>query len=749
MNLPKGKLENFDGQIGHVIDGATPSSFFLYVVPTVSSVVNGKVDEAIASCVDSIQPIPCSDNLESGRIYVLRVEGRYERAWFSKYLSEDNQTVQMILVDKGLERQVERDAVLSCPVELAAIDVFGVMCPVLITNATEDVRSVARKLIGRKCRCIAEQAVNEPPIMPYMKGRILIEYESGGYAELKDIGLKPIEGKECAKFIIECEKRENRLADLLQQIHKVVGQTCCTTLFSSAPAARRPLDSLACFISVNSTGCVPSRPFGNMATKSGPPSRNRIYDDRGTDEHDQVPPSIGGSIFKEFEPNVYPKLVRVRYVKQDQEMSLAQFWAVDPSTFTTVERVLYEGRDRYGDLCTMDRAPLQQLAGLGCLVRVSVDDGSRVSVYLVDFGLFKWARGIDLLDISSLNADDPALSIHVSMFRCRMEQTAPMRVQDLVKGYEYELLIMSRGSDGVFVVTATLVGGLLPSSLPNHGNMMQNLIGNTGSVTHRCGGDRVMQTLTNFFGTQLQVDGNLRNNNQISSANLQPATANSVTPNTSPLAQFPGYGLPYVIPVAVPVPMPVRTTVTEGEQNRIGAQSRGGECVDSSRRNQDNCARGRNTSFEWDPQLRNHRFRRDQWRGGNGGGVRSRQFGTYEEGNQREGSSFGGFGGRGDGPLRGADFDKEGRRGGSFWKRRCEERQMRRGSMEASGARGGTGIRAGSAFESGALTVWESSNSRDFVSFLNVHSKFIAKATLIEVWGPQPCKIRHLYGPPE
>uniref|UniRef100_A0A914R8B1 Uncharacterized protein n=1 Tax=Parascaris equorum TaxID=6256 RepID=A0A914R8B1_PAREQ len=219
----------------------------------------------------------------------------------------------------------------------------------------------------------------------------------------------------------------------------------------------------------------------------------------------QVPPPIHGSIFKEFEPSVYPKLMRVRYDREDGEVPLEQFWVIDPSAFTTVERVLHEGRERYGDLGTMES----------------------VSVYLVDFGLFKWARGNDLLDLSSLNelglstsvvafGDDGIMEAsectvtrgsvwtlelilpdvaeqvsfsfgfgHSAELRLFLERSCvghtrldvslsngPRGVnanagEDMMKGSEYEILIVSRDADGIFVVSATLVGGDVPNKSSN------------------------------------------------------------------------------------------------------------------------------------------------------------------------------------------------------------------------------------------------------------------------------------------
>ncbi|VDK46461.1 unnamed protein product [Anisakis simplex] len=106
----------------------------------------------------------------------------------------------------------------------------------------------------------------------------------------------------------------------------------------------------------------------------------------------------------------------------------------------------------------MENVRLEEMVGKGCLVRVSVDDGSRclcraiickystrlrrASAYLVDFGIFKWAKGVDVIDISTLNGD-------------------------LIKGSEYVITIIARRADGVFVVKISSVGEALSSTSLN------------------------------------------------------------------------------------------------------------------------------------------------------------------------------------------------------------------------------------------------------------------------------------------
>uniref|UniRef100_A0A915BXI2 Tudor domain-containing protein n=1 Tax=Parascaris univalens TaxID=6257 RepID=A0A915BXI2_PARUN len=698
----------------------------------------------------------------AGRVYLIRAEEKYERAWFLKYHPNDAQTIQMMLFDKGIESHVERNAIFSCPIEAAAIDVFGVRCPVLVANATEEVRCVARKLFSHKCRCIPDHAVSDSHMMPYLKGRILIEYESGGYAELKDIALKPIQGRDCAKFIIQCEPDAAGCSQPSLITSAITGESAAPNgsdgfenqnhLKRNNSFSQRPLDGS---FHRRGGGRPPNGPRRNaystpafMGNQQGAfLSRSNSIEEHYAVEK-QVPPPIHGSIFKEFEPSVYPKLMRVRYDREDGEVPLEQFWVIDPSAFTTVERVLHEGRERYGDLGTMESSNLHHLAGLGCLVRVSVDGGSRclcraiigkyssrqkrVSVYLVDFGLFKWARGNDLLDLSSLNESDPALAIHVSMFRCRMGPGASMRMQDMMKGSEYEILIVSRDADGIFVVSATLVGGDVPNKSSNTHDTARNVMGTANSMMLPWTGNTIVQTLTNFFGTQVRFDGSAGTN----SSTVHPTTASNA-PNAGQWSQFGGYLLPCVMPVAVPVPMAVPTNAAVGNPNQADTVQQDGDGDDENGMGhfrQPQNSRAQNGS-DSSGQFRNNRFRGGrQWSNTGGSGPRNRSFGSSEEGGQHDSALFDAFGSRGDGLSKGGDFIRESKREGGFWGggasgERHHDRQFRRGGAMMGASRNDFSAGTNNTFSRVGGEVQNGSASAGFKPFEKGKGSFMKRQT--------------------
>ncbi|VDM28551.1 unnamed protein product [Toxocara canis] len=109
-------------------------------------------------------------------------------------------------MDKGVELQIEKSAILNCPIEVAEIDVFGVMCPFLVDKAAEGIRNVAGLLTTCKCRWIPNTIVRERIRMPYVKGCVMIECESAEeylfYVNLNDIAMEPFMDHDCVKLTI-------------------------------------------------------------------------------------------------------------------------------------------------------------------------------------------------------------------------------------------------------------------------------------------------------------------------------------------------------------------------------------------------------------------------------------------------------------------------------------------------------------------------------------------------------------------
>ncbi|VDM39270.1 unnamed protein product [Toxocara canis] len=759
MNVPKGKLENFDGHLGHLVDGATPSNFFIYVIPQMSDVAKQSIRAALISNSGEIQPIPLADNLENGCVYVVREEENYERAWFIKDDKEGKGVVEMVLIDKGRGMMVPRDEVLKCPHEAAVFDVFGVMCPFLISNASGELRHVAETLNGQECRCICDRAVNESETIPYVKGHVLVQYENGTYADLKDIAVTPVEGKDYAKFMFEHAPNAptNTLpADTGNPSFSVPanegefirgsGDVQCSTPPSSGGmrnesehteqndvcrenfvCLRPEVEDVDCFWVED----LRREAVGLSAWSGG------MFEDRGTNEHDEVPPSMFGSGFKELEPMSYPKLFRVRYDREDREMPLTQFWVVDPAMFSTMERLLYEGRRRYSELQTAVRVPLAQLNGMGCLVRTYIDGATsaclcraivgeysyrlRKYVYFLPLNKGEGEGGGDRdLKMRSgsgehfktnripLNAyslqTDPVRAMHAAMFRCRLDQNAKMRIQDFTKGMEYELWLLSKGPDGVFVVNTVNPNGTPLGNALSPRYLLETLLSVERvqpQQQHQPVGTVVVnQALQNPLPPPSQQQPQPQQHptfsdalpSSVSTIPIPAATAAGL-PSFAPLwPQFPTFGVPYVMPVPFPVAIvapPPAPAAPEGQQNpkTVGQQIADGGS--SGNATQQHNERARGGSFEFDSGVRNNsdRFRGGRW-GGGGDGTRGRSFGGFDEAIRRESFSFTGFGRRSDGWTRGGgSFNGEGRgvftrgrqRGGNDFASRRGARPFRRG----------------------------------------------------------------------
>ncbi|VDK31782.1 unnamed protein product [Gongylonema pulchrum] len=122
--------------------------------------------------------------------------------------------------------------------------------------------------------------------------------------------------------------------------------------------------------------------------------------------------------FKEYELHIYPREMRVRFVRLDSP-TMDTFWVLDPNIFTHVEKMLHEDRQRYCTCPQLRVAAGQDLNRMTCMVRTSLDSGyrvmcraeiskytgstSRFSVYLVDYGFYKWVKDTDVYDISSVS----------------------------------------------------------------------------------------------------------------------------------------------------------------------------------------------------------------------------------------------------------------------------------------------------------------------------------------------------------
>uniref|UniRef100_A0A1I7VAW5 Reverse transcriptase Ty1/copia-type domain-containing protein n=1 Tax=Loa loa TaxID=7209 RepID=A0A1I7VAW5_LOALO len=154
--------------------------------------------------------------------------------------------------------------------------------------------------------------------------------------------------------------------------------------------------------------------------------------------------------FEQYKPDVIPTIISVRFDKKDR--GLGRFWVVNKSIFTTVERVLKENAKKITGFPLL-RQRLDEdvpLRAIPCVVRTRAESAykafyravpsrydtrtKRFSIFLVDFGWFKWVLANDVIDISTMDMSNPIRKLQVAMIHCQEDVTSALHAKDLSKG---------------------------------------------------------------------------------------------------------------------------------------------------------------------------------------------------------------------------------------------------------------------------------------------------------------------------
>ncbi|VBB25895.1 unnamed protein product [Acanthocheilonema viteae] len=602
------KVVNFDGFISHVSDSGEDSEVIIYVAHVVSDDSRMRGGSEMGATQDSFV---CGNHVNNSDddygIFTIRVGKCVERVAV-KDISENGRLAKVRLIDKGIDVEVERNALFPSN-SRAKID-NDCMCPILVVDAGEEQREVAAQISGRECRCINGNLVVIPSVGLCVKGRLLISYGNGGYAELKDISLAPTEGEEYSKFVTDDMPQSNANMSSLSKHARPFRyrRNSITRRKNYGNDGRYEREEYSGVMDVyeNETYNFAESRFTNHW------NNNRLLETmflliEGITAKAflliMITVPYKQSFFKEYVPHVYPRTIRIRFDKIDSS-SVDTFWAFEPSIFTTVERVLHEGRQRYIACPQFDLSLIHELSGMGCLVRASVDSAYRslyraeiikfsnnihkFSVYLVDYGFYKWIKYNDVFDISVISKRDKILYLPVALLHCRLEKCGNgngIRLQQLEKGSEYEITIKSRDSEGIFNVNINEIDNngaaltnICDSVVPFNPDRDNNLLTPSCSCSS-------LQFIHDVFMRAFQRNMS-SNEAAYGSFLMSTMMASSMTFNNWP-SMF-GFGIPYpmIMPIMVPV-MPDFGNITNGShESRICAQYE--QSNDTMKENRDN-----------------------------------------------------------------------------------------------------------------------------------------------------------------
>uniref|UniRef100_A0A0R3RRS8 Tudor domain-containing protein n=1 Tax=Elaeophora elaphi TaxID=1147741 RepID=A0A0R3RRS8_9BILA len=655
------KVVNFDGFISHVSDSGEGSEVIIYVAHVVSDDSRIQGGNDVRGSQD-----PCGGRINNngsdyGSAFTIRVGKCMERVVEKDFL-ENERLAKVHLIDKGIDVEVERSALFPSASKAKIND--DCMCPVLVVGAGEEQREVAAQITGHECRCIDGNLVVIPSVGLCVKGRLLISYGNDGYAELKDISLVPAEGSSklaledvpqpnmdisspsadarpfhyrynslayCKKFCgNDGERYEQKECSGVVDIYRREAYTFTESHFTKQGKNDRFQENSA--VTENSVPLNPSNDNGSSRdtrldhgfAKYVEMSLAVIISNcvLYSEEMDETcvlmsrPNACYKQFFKDYAPHVYPRTVRIRFDKTDS-LAAGTFWAFEPSIFTTVERILHEGRQRYSTCPLFDPSLVHELSGMGCLVRASVDNGHRslcraeiikfsnstyrhvfgiyfisFSVYLVDYGFYKWINCYEVFDISVINKvdcffllfeaklyqtslleRDKILHLPVALLHCRLEEFRNgIRLQHLEKGGEYEITINSRDSEGILNVhfnrinnkrsaLTNIPGSLVPFNR-NRNSMFPYLTKPIYKSALRAAKSNLPASQCSYSSLQFannELASAFQRNMSISEAACGNSLMSTMMANKIGKSQKPGmcgFGMPYPMMMPMPIMMP-------------------------------------------------------------------------------------------------------------------------------------------------------------------------------------------------
>lgn len=200
--------------------------------------------------------------------------------------------------------------------------------------------------------------------------------------------------------------------------------------------------------------------------------------------------------FKHYVPEMLPVTVPVRFDRSDRMMN--SFWVVSKKIFSAAERVLKEAWNKISRYPPISlRVQDIHVRQIPCIARARADTANKalyraiptqydprtkkVSMFLVDYGWFKWVLTNDVVDISTMDKSDPIRNLPVAMIHCREDTTSPVHAKDLFKGADCEIIIKGNAMN-TDMYTVDLVGPFFTSNRTGGTSSEQRPINARGTV---------------------------------------------------------------------------------------------------------------------------------------------------------------------------------------------------------------------------------------------------------------------------
>ncbi|VDD89707.1 unnamed protein product [Enterobius vermicularis] len=444
LALPS-SLENFEGRVNHTAV-AGQSETIVFVSPLGSERYKANITACLKGIAENLEAVPSPSQktlgfnflhsyfvVSAGEAYIAKVGGLLERAHIIRRPTPTR--FQIYLLDQGFQDEVEYTDLFEYPEELLSVGAFTCICPVLVSS--DELPKVDNNIIDRKCICIVEGVAKSVVVFGFVKGKLSVENVNGLADSKKDaLDSRSFESFDSSTFdgrSLSSTSDSFSESELIYSFNVVA--------YSRGDLVRDLILMIGCTKkTMKCLGAVPVRQIGAFFKQSA---------------------------FKGFSPEGLPTVINVRFDKMDRLYST--FWVVNAKTFSTVEQVLKGSAKR------LSRCPNLTVTGEGlaesvpCVVRTRTDSpfkefyravpirfdssSKRFSIFLVDFGWFKWVVANDVYDISILDEVDPVRNLPVALIHCREVEEGSLHAKDLTKGRECRMVIKERDSKNICSVS--------------------------------------------------------------------------------------------------------------------------------------------------------------------------------------------------------------------------------------------------------------------------------------------------------
>ncbi|KAM3724452.1 Aspartyl/glutamyl-tRNA(Asn/Gln) amidotransferase subunit [Dirofilaria immitis] len=440
-----------------------------------------KICLKLRSLAQSLMKFGSLSAVKSGEVYIANVNGSLERSYIIRRPTPD--TYSIYLIDKGMQCEAQFDDIYDFPPELLDFALFSCICPVFISSAEQ--LSIYKTFVGHKCRCEVETISRSLVVFGYIRGRLLVKNDDL-YEDLQDIVYR--KSSNGLKSIASGQIDDSSSSELAYR---------CSSTEKFAKKTRI----------VNNTANE-RNPNVSKMFKCGQQHGNNLDAELFAEYNVvKVETLFTQTAFKQYKPDVIPIVINVRFDKRDR--TLGRFWVTNTSIFSTVERVLKDNAKRIAGFPLL----LQRLGDdvsireIPCIVRTRAESTyktfyravpsrfdartKRFSIFLVDFGWFKWVLANDVIDISAMDKSNPIRNLPVAMIHCQEDLTNVLHAQNLSKGTNCHMTVKGSVVQDVYLVDILETDGIMSNWLTNvvdgyQKNLMNNISSCKSLVCELC-----------------------------------------------------------------------------------------------------------------------------------------------------------------------------------------------------------------------------------------------------------------------